>query len=391
MKHFTLKTAVLFLICVFLLLTSGCGKAADTVRLSEIDGGDLDESQSYFSPDTGAQVARGENGYYYMDSYGEYIKYYDIASDNEIVLCSKAECSHDNRECNAYLGGEYLYQVYFYKGYLYLLNISKGNIELVRCKADGSGREALGELCESSDYNVSVVFLNDYVYFSIIRNGASDREGKICIYRMPLDKREVETVYTYNSVDSVFIKLRGYGNNLYFTIMSVEEDENGKFSRSGKGLLCYNSGSGEVNKVIDESIYDYCIDTDKGYIYYYVYGEGLYRAKDKIKEKIFDATDQTGFCDLSYDGRFVYMENSGWSTFSQAFMKNDTEVTEYIWIFDDGEEFKTIDVSGEHIISIINGDSEYFFALRYGGGMDCFNKDKFFGGGILEWRGDKTE
>ena len=390
MKYFTLKTAVLFLTCVFLLLTAGCGKAADTVRLGEINGGDLDESQSYFSPDARAQVAKGENGYYYMDSYGKYIKYYDIASDDEIVLCSKAECSHDNRECNAYLGGEYLYQVYFYKGYLYLLNISKGNIELVRCKADGSGREALGELCESSDYNVSVVFLNDYVYFSKNQGEISDREREICIYRMSLDKREVETVYTYNGVNSAFIKLRGYGSNLYFTIMSVEADENGKFSRSGKGLFCYNSESGEVNKVIDESIYDYCIDTDKGYIYYYVYGEGLYRAKDKIKEKVFEATDQTGFCDLSYDGRFVYMENSGWSTFSPAFMKNDTEITKYIWIFDDGEEFKTIDVSGEHILSIINGDSQYFFALRYDG-MDCFNKDKFFGSGVLEWRGDKTE
>ena len=64
MKYFTLKTAVLFLICVFLMLTSGCGKAADTVRLGEIYGGDLDESQSYFSPDTRAQVAKGENGYY---------------------------------------------------------------------------------------------------------------------------------------------------------------------------------------------------------------------------------------------------------------------------------------------------------------------------------------
>lgn len=189
MKHFTLKTAVLFLTCVFLLLTAGCGKTADTVRLSEIDGGDLDESQSYFSPDTGAQVAKGENGYYYMDSYGKYIKYYDIASDDEIVLCSKAECSHENRECNAYLGGEYLYQVYFYKGYLYLLNISKGNIELERCKADGSGREALGELCESSDYNVSVVFLNDYVYFSKRQSEISDSEREICIYRMSLDKR----------------------------------------------------------------------------------------------------------------------------------------------------------------------------------------------------------
>ena len=47
-------------------------------------------------------------------------------------------------------------------------------------------------------------------------------------------------------------------------------------------------------------------------------------------------------------------------------------------------------MSGEHIISIINGDSQYFFAARYDG-MDCFNKDKFFGSGVLEWRGDKTE
>ena len=84
------------------------------------------------------------------------------------------------------------------------------------------------------------------------------------------------------------------------------------------------------------------------------------------------------------------MENSSWSTFRPAFMKNDTEITKYIWIFDNGEEFKTIDVSGEHIISIINGDSQYFFAARYDG-MDCFNKNKFFGSGVLEWRGDKTE
>ena len=61
-------------------------------------------------------IARADGGYYYlqMKSKGMCLYFYDESVQRSIPVCSKAECNHDNVQCNAFiiddslLSGEYL-------------------------------------------------------------------------------------------------------------------------------------------------------------------------------------------------------------------------------------------------------------------------------------------
>lgn len=44
--------------------------------------------------------------YFYTDrNGGTYLLYNDDGSDTFIKLCGRADCTHDNPDCNAYIGG----------------------------------------------------------------------------------------------------------------------------------------------------------------------------------------------------------------------------------------------------------------------------------------------
>lgn len=60
-----------------------------------------DDLPQYF---TSSKMAVSENGYYYI--YSNILYFYDIASEVNSVVCSKAECSHSTSKCDAYVQKE---------------------------------------------------------------------------------------------------------------------------------------------------------------------------------------------------------------------------------------------------------------------------------------------
>jgi hypothetical protein len=378
-----MKRKIFLFMAVVILVAglSGCtAKKNKTVEL----GSTTDDSQPYWNI-FDHNVARGENGYYYvLSSYnvshekatsgGTFLYYMDEAAGGRTPLCAKPDCNHKNAQCNAFLSAGYGYnQVYYYKGYLYVYkyHADDGLVYLVRISADGSERKELFEIgtgestAECRPY--CLVFHDDSVYIYIREGGISGYdEITTTLRRRSLDGKEDENVYERTSVGAQVYGVKAYGNKIFFMVedqsRTSEHSQERVFTRHG--LFVYDCDTKTYEQLIDGAVCDYTIDTDNNVIYYYVVNDGLYKRSlsDEGKaEKLYKFEDkQTNICQLSYDGTYLYMNNELYPTFYLEKV-NSFE----IYVCDrDGNILKQIESSGT--FSTFFGDSEYLFS---------FNKD----------------
>ncbi len=376
---FYIKSAAIILVVMALFL-SGCKK--DKINIG-VEAGDLDISQSYFD---GHYIAKGESGYYFFGGLGKYIYYFDTSSHQTIPLCNKAECEHNSSDCMAYVADARSY-IFYYKSELYWLMEESGKYVLMKCGQDGTNHTRVAELCECSDEAIECVFVNGYIYFSQNVEDAIEYEDKnVKLKRMSLSDNKIEEVYNYTGKGVAIQGLKAYSDNVYSYVTVVEKTGEKTFERKGKGVYVSNVKDNKTEIVVDDSVADYCLDTKNGYFYYYVYNDGLYKVKDGSRERILKATEETGFCNLNFDGNYVYMNNLYWVFYSNQYMEQDNESKETIWIYDNGELKTSIDMKEAGIILGFNGDEEYYFAVVKGmGAWTCFSKKEFFETGKINW------
>lgn len=368
------------LVSILSVLQMSCCKK-DEVNVN-IEDGDLDVSQSYFA---GHNVAKGESGYYFINAIKKNIYYFDASTRQTIPLCGKAECNHNNSQCMAYVDGTLSEMFIFYNGgRLYWLVNEGGKRILMQCEKDGSNHERVAPICiYDDDTTFECIFVNGYIYFT--ENGGNtitDEAKNVKLKRMSLNDKKIEDVYAYTGKGAVIQGLKGYSDDVYSYVTVVEETGNEIFKRSGKGLYVSSVKDNKTEKVVDENVADFCLDTKNKCLYYYVYSDGLYKVKDNNKEKIVKATEQTGFCSLTFDGNYVYMDNSYWAFYSSHFMAQDYDIKETIWIYDNGKLKTSIDMKEEKMIDNgSNGDTEYYFDSK----RRCFSKKEFFETGKINW------
>ena len=103
-----------------------------------------------------------EAGYYY--TVGNYLFFMDTANGISVILCHKAGCSHDERDCEAYLPN---CMVLFYcNGHLYynkLVPGDPGGIHLFRRSADGTGEEKVCALGQSYASDSISIYPSEYM------------------------------------------------------------------------------------------------------------------------------------------------------------------------------------------------------------------------------------
>lgn len=91
----------------------------------------------YFMYDTGNVTESGEHV--------SYVLYSDYGSDTVIKLCGRADCDHNNPDCNAYINwGK---NIYYYEGYIYAVSgDSDAGCSLLRMDMDGGNRMMVYDL-----------------------------------------------------------------------------------------------------------------------------------------------------------------------------------------------------------------------------------------------------
>ena len=380
-----MKKRVIIILAVVLCIVSGISVFIGKNRVKDTDiyvSKDIDinisahdnsknDSQNYWNPDNHA-VAKGDGGYYYASETDNIrrIMFFDEESGESIPLCAKPECMHEDNTCNAFImgkmhkyyqGDEFLSQtLYYYKDYIYMIKYDAGMGKLVRISLDGSERKDIGELFPNNNAStISLVFHGDYVYaYDDTGHAGQTSEAEEIIKRISLKDGKSEDVFSYKGVGASIDRGRSYGEKLYFVTReySLNKDTNQQ-KIEYKGLFEYNYNSGETKKVIEGDICDYSIDSVNQCIYYFVDGKGLYKYSqaDGKNELIYAAHNGLITCKMSYDGKYIYMYNTGMGSLTDG--KSRVKPKCYV-----------IDSGGNQINEIVSvgivyfGDENYLFA-----------------------------
>ena len=286
--------AVVMIICIGITALTGCGKKTvskavlkndmEKIEINDI-GVSKDDSQPYW----GTYVhtfAAADGGYYYIGKWNNafFLLFFDRDTKECYPVCGKADCTHDNMECNAYVGYQYSKNrqtttyyldsaVYYYKDNVYLLDT---NGYLVRFSTDGSTREKIAVVyAYGGESGTNLVFHDDYVYvYNLLGHLGNEEEAVETIKRYSLDGKKEETVLEYTGTGAAITRAKSYGERLYFLIetatMSKDEKANKVIMNSRyNSLYAYDYKTGTAGKVLEGSITDYCIDEVSGNIYYY--------------------------------------------------------------------------------------------------------------------------
>ena len=382
MKKYT-NVFLIFLLCVLILILVSCGrtnKTGDntvrvediknkTMNMSEVIFKEKEDNQAYFNIYS-HPAAVGEHGYYYMfrAGYDKLLTHIDVETGECIPVCNQPQCSHDNTKCPAVFEG-YIDEMYCYDGKLYFIKYSnEGKAILVQTKIDGTDRKELFEIGSAPEDKVrlyNLAFYDNYVYiYSSSGNCTHTFDGsmQISIRKRSLDGKEDTKIITSDEENSIFDALKVYGGNLFFVYTHTAfNKETRKNETTSEGLFCYNSYTGKVGKIIDKRISDCTVDEENRVLYYYVINEGLYKYEfdTGVDKLIYKADRNTALCQVSYDGKYIYLDNGRWYIFTR-----DNDLSAKIWVLDSyGKELNVIDNAG--ISPSYFGDSESLFS-EYG-------------------------
>lgn len=378
MKRYIKIIAVSTFIVMFFI---GCGKTknnnieeqrvdTESEQLIEISsiGKSQEDSQPYWESNV-HDFAKAEGGYYYLETLPLRLMFFDEETKEYYPVCAKADCDHNNADCNAFLDGSSWYEkdgntnpqycmgsIYYYKGFIYLLNT---NGYLTKVSPDGSSRKDVVKIYTyDGSTDTKLAFYDDNVYvYNSVGNLGGEQETTETITKYSLDGKIQNTVVSYTGTGAAIRYVKIYGERMYFLIggMNKETDDTGKkIVFNYDSLYAYDLKSGEMGKVINEQVTDYCIDEQNNTIYYYVLGEGLYKMNVVNKEnvKLFEASEESGSMDLSFDGKYIYMYNGIWVRTIDREKK--------CWIVDiNGNIINTISCEG--FSRCYFGDSEFMF------------------------------
>lgn len=339
----------------------------DYTHLTDMQA-DTDDSQSYWSTN-GHNFAKAEGGYYFLNETANSLMFFDSETKEYIPVCAKPECEHNNSSCDAYLasGSHLIGSVYYYKGYIYLFKLVNGKAALEQITSDGSSRRVIAEVIPNN--GTSSLYMAFHAGYAYIYDHSGhlhlDEEYTESIIEVCLETGELKNVYEITGVNMAIDNAKSFGDKLFFVVeQSCKNEETGITALKGQGLFAYDYNTHEVYCINKSDIYDYFMDIENNALYYYINGEGLYKADiDTMDSRlIYAATDQMDMCQVSYDGKYLYLNNLRWCGYKNVSRKYGSCIV----LDTNGEIVNEIPCSG--FLHIYYGDSEYMFALRPGEG-----------------------
>lgn len=233
-----------------------------------------------FSIETDSQADLGEynnrvfteNGYYiFRYTTGDYsvrrLFYYDYQSKQEVLVCNKGNCLHDNEGCNAYFDSDKypIQNIWYYKGSLYLPAQEDEYLYVEKISLDGTTREKKcsiarvtekteesGEQTVTSTYYPQMMMHKGCVYYSTSYPGCKKAE----LYKLDIEgKAEAELIAEIEGESVQLYRMKGYQDDIYYQLAEFEND--GTLAKGG--LYKYTSSSGENSCLIEDAVSYYCL------------------------------------------------------------------------------------------------------------------------------------
>lgn len=287
-------------------------------------------------------VTAGENGYYTV--IGFTLGYVDGDTLEWNILCSNPACVCRNPlsaeeekrlksegkeipKCNA--DGVCSNSIYYSDGYIYTFDCDKevGKVYLTSITADGSG--VIKRLCEVGAYDprsyggMRVFAHGDYLYVYDWIESLEGEEKTITQYSK--NGKQSKVIARFKGEGIHFTNVKSYGNKLFYIVERIERSERNDITTSNgmklynyelttDGVYVYDYKTGETVRILEKNVNDFAVNEENNEIYYYVTGKGLYSKSLETKgtdgaKLIYTANDETQFCEVSYDGKYIYLNN----------------------------------------------------------------------------------
>ena len=379
-----LAVALVAIIILVVVMVTKNGKKDKSIDIGS--AGNEEEEQSYWRTDSHG-VAKAETGYYYLewndDNFTTTLKYFDDSTHKTTPVCAKAECMHNSSDCNAVLGSDYLSSlVHYYKGSIYVVRVENGLAKQVRIEKDGSNRQDVAALfANDTTTSVSLVFHDDcaYAYNHIGHTGAVDssENDTETIVKVELSTGKTSEAFSYKGAYNAIYGARSFGTKMFFQIFNCSIDKQTAKADISYKLYCYDYETGESEKVSDDNISDYYVDTENNVLYYYVISKGLYSRKlsESKAELLYKADDTITTATISYDGKYIYMYNGGIGSLTNLREK----ITPVIYVLEpSGNVVNTIELDSKKIRNMFYGDEKYLF-FAYGNKLAYIDKSSISG------------
>ena len=354
---------VIILILVFYIKMHNNKEAVVKINYDNIKHADIENiAQNYWNSDGIYNIAAAEDGYYYVTN-EDFLVYFDINTGDTVPVCAKPDCMHDNDECNACLNTCVIYNIYYYNEYIYYMPIINGMANLCRMDKSGSTTKILGELFPSDgSSSIHLAFLGDYAYaYDSGSHLGLDTEFTEKIVEVSLKNGERNEIYDVTGVSLAIKNVKGFGDGLYFNVQHSERsDEN--ISISSYGLYMYSQSEKNVSQISTENINDYYLSDN--YLYYFINGQGLYKSdiENQKTELIYKSNKAVDMCNISYDGRYLYISNGKYCDYLRKVLGNKEK--KYIVIDTDGKVINEISCADS--LEMLFGDDRYLFCMGMG-------------------------
>lgn len=350
--------------------SEGNGQSTDTAAVNTQTASDLDVSPEDYEGkdyhfDTDYQsfffmpnIAKGEAGYYYWEENDERLYYYDTATAQSVVLCNKADCTHDDDTCNAYFNAakkenqDVFCKTYiqYYDGAVYVTGYDpKGNVNLYRVAADGSSCDKYMCLFKQNmmspygnsqiiDFTYPEVCIHrGYVYF------INNMETTPKIYRMKMGSETSEVIYENTGLRPAVYRIKPYGDQIYFQAGNFEDDT---YIDIEGGVYAYDPDTEKVSLYKESAISPYLFYKDD---LYYSASDGIYHydKEEEQDEKVLDTEKNNADFMMINDQIVVYLDED-----SNMFVC-------------DLETDSTHTIDGDGITTCLFGDGHFMFAEGY--------------------------
>lgn len=275
---------IISVILILSALITLCSCSGGAVKVSQTEECIPSNCQEMFEE----IILESENGYYFrvIEDWQEKLKYYDKASGEVIICCSKPECMHDGNEYCAATSGKYLIQsMAMYDGAVYAVMYTAFETDtlefkLVRIEPDGTARS---EVCTfltlknagaaEADFMDKIILHKgkafvDYSYSYVTSDGwavGSSYYGKVMIDLSTGEYSEVPLPdgVTRDNIIHTARTSRVDGNWLY-NVITTDEDKLNHFS-----IYRWNFVTGEYQKLdVPQVVSSYTVND--GIVYYTV-------------------------------------------------------------------------------------------------------------------------
>lgn len=198
---------------------------------------DYDVPQDYAAAD--GTLCRVGDVYY--ASLGNLAVYHDSVSGLTGALCDRADCSHSDTNCNAYLAPGNVSGIQIYDGKLHWLQAGGLSRTLYRMDLDGNHRESVQTVDDISGLAPRFAIHRGYVYTSVMKSemekGQSYYVLEIKQYKLGDTEQEAQVIYSQRYDGELNYNIRFYRDHFY---VAVDNDETLESKAYHRELFSYD-------------------------------------------------------------------------------------------------------------------------------------------------------